>query len=212
VTVKTPVHDATVERMEFQDVVKRRRMVRKYDPERPVPEEIVERILTNAVRAPSAGFSQGWGFLVLDNQDDIARFRDAARPEEEPENWFAANVEAPLLIVTHSNKDAYLDRYARPDKGWSDRSEERWPAPYWDIDTGMAALLILQTAVDAGLGACFFGLPGDRIPAYRKAFGVPDEFHPIGAVSIGYPAEPPRDLSSRRKPADEVIHRNRWTT
>jgi nitroreductase len=184
-------------------------MVRKYDLERPVPEEIVERILSNAVRAPSAGFSQGWG--VLDDQDDIARFRDAARPEEEPENWFAAKVQAPLLIVTHSNKDAYLDRYARPDKGWSDRSEARWPAPYWDIDTGMAALLILQTAVDAGLGACFFGLPVDRIPVYRKAFGVPDEFHPIGAVSIGYPADQPRDLSSHRRPADQVIHRGRWT-
>ena len=37
--------------------------------------------------------------------------------------WFAANVDAPLLIIPHSNKDAYLDRYAQPDKGFADRSD-----------------------------------------------------------------------------------------
>lgn len=197
--------------MEFQDVVRRRRMVRSYDVDRPVPPEVVDRILHNAVRGPSAGFSQGWGFLVLDNQEDIARFREAACPEEGPENWFAAQVQAPLLIVTHSNKDVYLDRYAQPDKGFAERSDAWWPAPYWDIDTGMAALLILQTAVDAGLAACFFGIAVERIPVYREAFGVPESFNPIGAVSIGYSTEPPRDLRSRRKAADEVIHRGRWT-
>ena len=185
-------------------------MVRKYDVNRPVPKEIVDRMLHNAVRAPSAGFSQGWGFLVLDTQEDIARFREACRLEDEPDSYLAATVQAPLLIVTHSNKDVYLDRYAQADKGFADRSDSWWPAPYWDIDTGMAALLILQTAVDAGLGSCFFGLPKARIPEYRKAFNVPDAFHPIGAISVGYHAEPPRDLRSRRKPADEVIHFARW--
>ena len=198
--------------MDFQAVVRRRRMIRRYDLDRPVPGEIVDRILENALRAPSAGFSQGFGFLVLDTPEDLARFRAAATPDEEPENWFSANVQAPLLIVVHSNKDAYLDRYAESDKGHTDRSEDWWPVPYWDVDTGMSALLILQTAVDAGLGACFFGLPVDRIPAYREAFGVPENLKPIGAVSIGYSDEPPRDLSKRRKPAGDLIHRGRWNS
>jgi len=55
-------------------------MVRKYDVERAVPQEVVDRILHNALRSPSAGFAQGFGFLVLDNSDDIARFRAAATP------------------------------------------------------------------------------------------------------------------------------------
>jgi nitroreductase len=195
--------------VEFQDVVRHRRMIRSYDVDRPVPPEIVDRMLHNAVRAPSAGFSQGWGFLVLDTQPDIARFREACARAE---GSMAATVRAPLLIVTHSNKDAYLDRYAEPDKGYTDRSDARWPAPYWDIDTGMAALLILQTAVDAGLGACFFGLPKETIPSYRKAFNVPDQFHPIGAVSAGYSDEPVRDLRSRRKSIDDVVRRGRWSS
>jgi nitroreductase len=196
--------------VEFQDVVKRRRMIRRYDPDRPVPAEVVDRIVANGLRAPSAGFSQGWAFLVLDDRADVARFRDAVRPDDRPEDWFAANVDAPLLVIPHSNKDAYLDRYAQPDKGHTDRSDAWWPAPYWDIDTGFASLLMLLTAVDAGLGACFFGFPVERIDAYRAAFGVPAHFAPIGAISVGYSDEPPRDLSSRRRPTAETVHRGRW--
>jgi len=132
------------------------------------------------------------------------------RPADHPEEWFAAQVDAPLLIIAHSNKDAYLDRYAQPDKGFTDRSDAWWPAPYWYIDTGFASLLMLLTAVDAGLAVCFFGIPIERIDAYRAAFGVPGHFTPIGAISIGYSDEPPRDLSNRRKPMAETVHRGRW--
>jgi nitroreductase len=195
--------------MEFQDVVRHRRMMRTYSPQ-PIPADTVDRIVKNALRAPSGGFSQGWGFLVLDTQSDIEKFKTVVRPETKPENWFAANFEAPLLIVAHSNKDVYLDRYAQPDKGFTERSDAWWPAPYWDIDAGFASLMMLLTAVDAGLGACFFGLPIERIDAYRSAFGVPGEFMPIGAVSIGYSDEPPRDLRDRRKPTGDVVRRGHW--
>ncbi len=147
-------------------------MVRSYDLSRPIPPDVIDRIVQNGLRAPSAGFSQGWGFLILDSPADVARFRDAVRPDVDPDGWFAAKVDAPLLIVPHSSKAAYLDRYAMPDKGFTDRSDAWWPAPYWDIDTGFAALLMLLTAVDAGLGACFFGIPIDRIDAFREAFGA----------------------------------------
>ena len=54
-------------------MVRRRRMVRNYSPE-PVDPAVLDRILENALRAPSAGFSQGWAFLVLDTPGDVARF------------------------------------------------------------------------------------------------------------------------------------------
>jgi len=56
--------------VEFADVVRRRRMVRDYDPDRPVPAEARERLLEHAIRAPSAGFTQGWAFLVLESPED----------------------------------------------------------------------------------------------------------------------------------------------
>jgi nitroreductase len=198
--------------MEFQDVVRKRRMVRSYEPDRPVPPEVVDRILRNGLRAPSAGFSQGWGFLVLDTPKDLDRFRAAMGQSAEPEKWLASHFAAPLLIVPCSHKDAYLDRYARPDKGHDDRSDAWWPAPYWDIDTGMASLMMLLTAVDAGLGACFFGMPVDAIEPFKTEFGVPAGYTPIGAISVGYSNEPPRDLRGRRRPTDDVVFRGNWGT
>jgi nitroreductase len=205
--------------MEFQDVVRRRRMVRNYDP-RPVDPAVIDRALANATRAPSAGFSQGWGFLVLDERADVDRFwaatsdpaPDSAR---EPDRWLRGMQQAPVIVIPCSSQAAYLDRYAEPDKGWTDRDENRWPVPYWHIDAGMASLLILQTAVDEGLGACFFGIPGPREAAVREAFGIPDRFDPIGAITIGHPTTEAGALGSpsrrRRTPVDQVVHRGAWS-
>ena len=191
--------------MEFQDVVRHRRMVRTYD-DTPVPQATIEHVVANCLRAPSAGFSQGTAYLVLATPEDVARFRVSVTPEEDKENWLAANVDAPVLIVVLSNKDAYLDRYAQPDKGFTDRSDRWWTAPYWDIDAGMGALLGLLTAVDQGLGACFFGMEINRVEHFRKEFGVPEHFWPIGIISLGYTSEPARDLSGRRKPKESLVY------
>jgi nitroreductase len=199
--------------MEFADVVRRRRMVRDYDPDRPVPDELRERLLEHAIRAPSAGFSQGWAFLTLDAAEDRARFWQATTGEGPPDPWLTRMSRAPLLIVPLSNKAAYLDRYAEPDKGWTDRDEARWPVPYWDIDAGMASLLMLLTAVDEGLGACFFGIPPERIDAFRAAFGIPSDYRPVGCLSIGYPGTDDRrspSLRRGRRPIEEVVHRGNW--
>jgi nitroreductase len=120
---------------------------------------------------------------------------------------------APVVVIPCSSKAAYLDRYAEPDKGWTDRDESRWPVPYWHIDAGMASLLILQTAVDEGLGACFFGIPPDRLDQVKERFGIPDRFDPIGAITLGHAASggAQGSPSSRaRKPVDHVLHRGRW--
>ena len=123
---------------------------------------------------------------------------------------------APVVIVPCSSKAAYLERYAEPDKGWTDRDEARWPMPFWHMDTAMASLLILQTAVDEGLGACFFGIPPERDAAVRAEFGIPDDFDPVGVITIGHPAtrrpapRPARRPGGARKPLDEVVHRGRW--
>jgi nitroreductase len=198
--------------MEFQQVVERRRMVRNYDPDRPVPPEVVDRLMTNALHAPSAGFSQGWGFLVLTESADRDLFWTATRDDGPPDPWLQGMRRAPVVIVCFSHKDAYLDRYAEPDKGFTDRDDSWWTAPYWDIDTGMAALLVLLTAVDGGLGGCFFGVPLGSVDALRAAFGVPDGFHPVGVVTVGYRMQDRKSPSLKRgrRGADQVVHRGRW--
>jgi len=187
-------------------------MVRNYDADRPVDPATVERLLGYAVHAPSAGFSQGWDFLVLDTADEINLFWSATTVGDGATSWLAGMRRAPVIIVPLSHRDAYLDRYAEPDKGWTDRDEARWPVPYWHIDTGMASLLILLGAVDEGLGACFFGIPPERIDEFRTAFGVPASRTPIGAIALGHPAPDKRSPSLKRGRRDvgAVVHRGRW--
>lgn len=192
--------------MELQDAISKRRMVRTFDTSRSVPEESLERILRNGTRAPSAGFSQGQAWLVL-RDADLEKFwqfgSDAVGDTVRT---------APLVIVPFSCKRVYLDRYAQPDKGWTDRDESRWPVPFWHIDTGMAAMLQLLTAVDEGLGALYFGIVPEQVQPFRDAFGVPDDYEPIGAIAIGYDAETEkRDLRARRKPIESVVHYGTWS-
>jgi nitroreductase len=200
--------------MEFQDVVRRRKMVRSYTTE-PVDPAVVDLALHNATRAPNAGFSQGWAFLLLDTPDDVRRFWVAAADDiDHPDQWLTGMMRAPVVILPCSSKAAYLRRYAEDDKGWADRDENRWPKPFWDMDTAMASLLILQTATDAGLGSCFIGVPPAKEAAVREAFAIPDDFDPVGVVTIGHPATTPGAAGSparrARKPVADVVHRGRW--
>ncbi len=196
--------------MEFQDAVRRRRMVRSYDPHRPVPRETVDELLRLGVRAPSAGHTQGWRFLVLDDITSCAAFWDACADGSTPDDdWLRRLRTAPVLIVVFSDKNAYLDRYAKPDKGWTDRDEAHWPIPYWHVDAGMAAMIMLLGAVDADLAACFFGVPGERWDALRTAFVVPETLAPVGVISLGHPAADRRSpslLRGRRAWEDVVAY------
>lgn len=198
--------------MEFSEVVRRRKMVRSYTSD-PVDPAVVDKILHNATRAPSAGFSQGWAFLVLDTPEDVRRYWEATADVTDPDKWLTGMMTAPVIVIPCSSKAAYLDRYAEPDKGWTDRDEAHWPMPFWHMDTAMATMLILQTVVDEGLGALYFGIPPEADAAVRKAFDIPDTFDPIGAVTIGHPASGGAKGSPsrrRRTPLEEVVHRGRW--
>jgi nitroreductase len=203
--------------MEFEDVIRRRRMVRAYTDE-PVAEESVERILAAANKAPSAGFSQGYALMTLQGPEQLGPFWELlSRYHGDEENAgpsFDPVTRAPLVVVPLSCKDIYLDRYAQQDKGWTDRDEAHWPVPYWDIDTGFTALLMLLAAVDEGLGALFFGIPPDQIGEFRTLYGVPANYLPIGAVAIGHP-DPAADRGGsakviKRRSLDELVHRGRW--
>ena len=189
--------------MEFGQVLRRRRMIRSYDDARPVPSQAIDAVLAAALRAPSAGFTQGVSLLVLTGETDREAFWQVAA--EADSAWLRGMRSAPVLILVWTSKEAYLDRYAEPDKGWIDRDPARWSAPYWFVDAGMASMAALLSAVDQELGACFFGIPVDRIGAVREAYEVPASELSVGVISLGYqrsagiagsPARRPRKTTS----------------
>ena len=150
---------STVRVMEFQDVVLQRRMVRDFS-EQPVAPSLLEQLMANATRVPSAGYSQGSAFVVLTEPERRRLFWETTSgPEWRGESESVPLTRAPVVILPLAHKQAYLDRYALPDKAHTPLSlEAHWPAPYWDIDTGFGVILILLTAVNLGLGALFFGI------------------------------------------------------
>ncbi len=199
--------------MEFQEVVRKRRMVRGYDTTRPVSRYQVDALLECALRAPSAGFSQGWHFLVLDTPEPTAAYWSVTTDPQRPlDTWLTGMQTAPVLIVAFSDRSRYDERYRAGDKSGDTDLDARWPVPYWHTDTAMAALLLLLGAVDDGLAGCFFGVPADRVDALRTAFGVPDRLVPVGVVSVGYPGADRRSPSLRRgrRSRDEVVSYGRF--
>ena len=202
----------TLEPVELRDAVLHRRMVRRFDPDSPVPAAVVRDLVRLAVRAPSAGFSQGWDFLALLDPADRARFWTAADDGAPPDAWTRGVSAAPALVLCLSDPDTYLDRYAEPDKGWTDRSTDRWPVPYWDTDVAMAAMLILLGAQEAGLGALFFGVPVEQRDAVHEALDIPDGRRIVGVVALGREAArvAGSPLRRRRRPLDDVLHVGRF--
>jgi len=197
--------------MQFAEVLRRRRMIRSYDATRSVPADALEAILQAARRAPSAGFTQGVSLLVLSMATEREAFWHIAADDDS--RWVRGMRTAPVLITVWTSEEAYLDRYAEADKGWTDRDPARWSAPYWFVDAGMACMAALLSAVDHDLGACFFGIPADRIPAVREAFGVPSSQLSVGVISLGYPSPAPAmgsPTNRARKSQPEVIHRGAW--
>ena len=198
---------------ELAEVLRRRRMVRAYAADRPVPVELLDRVTGAAHRVPSAGFTQGVSLLVLTGAAHRDAYWSATTPGPSQSRWLAGMRTAPALVLVWTSRAAYLDRYDEPDKGWTDRDPDRWSAPYWYVDGGMAVLAMLLTATDLGLGACFFGVPADRVDAVRLEFGVPDDQLSVGVLSLGYAAAggvPGSPVRRGRKPAEGLTHLEVW--
>ncbi len=189
-------------------------MVRNFSDE-PVAPELLETLMANATRIPSAGFSQGFAFVVLTDPGQRRLFWETTSgPEWRGESESEPLTRAPVVILPLAHKQAYLDRYALPDKAHTPLGREaQWPVPYWDIDTGFGVLLILLTAVDLGLGALFFGI-FQGAEALMDTLGVPAGYRPIGAIAVGHPTPGERsrpELVTGRRRLPDVVKWERWT-
>ena len=175
---------------------------------------MVDQILDLARRSPTAGFTQGVDFLVLDTAESIATFwrltKDPKFPAESDEIANGPTV----LVLPIADKRPYLARYSEPDKAaFGLQTEEAWPVPFWDVDASMAAMTALLAAVDSNLGGFFFGISAGEAELLAH-FGVPEGIRPIGVIGLGFRATDEKATGSgttrRRRAFDEQVHRNHW--
>jgi len=173
--------------MEFEDLVRERAMMRAFRPD-PVPEELIQKLLRSAVRAPSAGNLQAWEFIVVQEPERKRRLAEAALGQ-----MFVA--EAPVVIVTCRNMERNARRYG-----------DRGRHFYNLIDASFASLMILLAAHNEGLGACFVGAYRDE--EVSRILGLPEHARPVGIIPIGWPAA--AATVTERMPLAEVVHYERF--
>jgi nitroreductase len=196
--------------MEFEEVVRKRRMVRHFTDE-PVDAAAIDRILDLAKHAPSAGFTQGQSFVVVTEPEMKKRIAELCGEESYVERGFDPFVsEAPVLVIPCTSEEAYHSRYRESDKIQEDGTEIEWPVPFWHFDIGAASMVLLLAVVNEGLAAGYAGVWD--LAALRGLLGIPDEVTPVGVIPIGHggPDKPSPSLKRGRKSEAEYAHYERW--
>jgi nitroreductase len=160
--------------MDFDHVVKKRKMIREYQQDRQIPTNVINKLLRNAHRSPSAGHTQVQEFIIVIDPVTKRQLCQASLGQRQVED-------APLLIVVCSNTSRSVNRYRK-----------RGTEFYSVIDGAFASMIILLSAVNEGIGASFVGAFEDH--KVEKILGLPAHVKPIGIIALGYPAEKPERL------------------
>jgi len=206
--------------MELTEVIRRRRMVRSFAPD-PIDPDLVDSLVSDALRAPSAGNTRGVAWVVLQGAETATYWEHATTPD-----WRAGQPRypglsrAPVVALSLCSPAAYVERYSETDKEGSGLGtpkaggggEGAWPIPYWFGDAAFSTMLLLMGATAAGLGAAFLGNFRGEEPLLG-ALDVPTTWRLFGAVLIGQPdGKDYRSSSLERQQAQGAgaIHRSRW--
>lgn len=190
-----------------------RRMTRDFQDE-PIPSGILSEMLELALRAPSAGNSQGTAFVVLEGER-LVELWDLTLPEKKREGFaWPGLLRAPVVVVPVAHAGRYLSRYSEADKSATGLGGDTssWDVPYWYVDCAFAAQNLLLLAEARSIGALFFGF-FERTQAVSEFLGLPEGAHPLGGVALGWRGSDDRPSHSSkrpRRPLAEVVHWNKW--
>jgi nitroreductase len=199
--------------METTEAIRRRRMTRNFSG-RPLPDGLVDRMLADALRAPSAGNTQGLAFVVLEGAAQTDQYWGATTDEawRRASRRYEGLRRAPVVVLAYADPDRYVSRYREPDKAPADGTDITWVVPFWFVDIAFATMTLLLRAADEEIGAAFLGnFRGEE--DLGSVLGVPPSLAWMGAVLLGEAAEPDPPSSSLKRgrpPFQEAVHRGRW--
>jgi nicotinate-nucleotide--dimethylbenzimidazole phosphoribosyltransferase len=197
-------------------VIAERRDIRRFRPD-PVPDEVLERVLAAAHRAPSVGLMQPWRLIVIRGSEpriairDVAareRLRQADRFDERARQFLDQKiegiVEAPLGVCVCCH-------HGRP----GEEILGRGTIPETDVYSTACAIQNLWLAARAeGLGVGWVSFY--KLAELRAILGIPARVDPIAYLCIGWPDERPvrPGLESSgwaaRLPLARVVMAERW--
>ena len=185
-------------RLEFFDVVKKRRSTHYFTKEK-VSDEYLEYILEAARWAPSAGNSQPWRFIIVREPENIHKIWEATTGIElkissrrsipvTPQNFIK---KAPVIIVVCTDPAAYKGRQASMNADL-----------YCIQDSAVATMNMLLAVCGCGLGACWVGM--FREEKLREALNIPRPIKPVAIIPVGHTKS--KEKPRLRKPLEELVH------
>src|ERR1035437_355667 len=174
--------------LSFLDLVQNRQSDRAY-LDKPVENEIIDRILEAARLAPSACNSQPWKFIVVTDPEKRILVADATASKLLSMNHFTKQAPVQLVVLEESGN------FTSSVGGWV--TDKHYP----HIDLGIVAAHITLAATDEGLGSCIIGwCDGEKI---QKTLGIPKNKRVMLVILLGYPALPLRE--KKRKTKEEIV-------
>lgn len=169
--------------MDALEAILTRRSVRRYE-DKPVPEELIEKLLAAGMAAPTARDAREWQFVVIDDRAILEKIGDI-NPNAK------MTQKAPLAILV-----------------CGDLSLEKSEG-YWVVDCAAMVENILLAAHALGLGAVWTSVypRQERVEGLKQLVGLPDNVVAHSLIVVGYPAEQP---APRNLYNAERVRRNRW--
>lgn len=169
--------------MEYYELIRNRESIRNYDPDRKVPQDVLERILDAGRLAPSACNLQPWEFLVIRSPEVLAKVRACYHRE-----WYK---EAPVILVVLGLKD----------KAWV-RSFDGYNSIETDLSIVMTHLIL--AAENEGVGTCWIEAYDPAI--LRKALDLNENQVVYSITPLGYPQKGfTKKGTKNRKALEEIV-------
>lgn len=169
--------------MNFYELVSGRESIRSYDPEKKIPREILNRILSAGNMAPSAANRQPWEFLLVSSDEMLSRVRPCYKPE-----WFQS---APNILIVKGNRS----------HAWT-RSSSSYNSLETDLTIAMDHMIL--AAEYEGVGTCWIAAFSPEI--LRKALGLTTDEEVFAITPLGYPVKGFKKSGRKiRKSFDEVV-------
>lgn len=169
------------------DIIRGRRSVRRYDPEKPVSDEDLRLLLEAAMCAPSGNNARPWEIIVVRDKELRTRLSKLHQ-------WARFCEQSPVVLVMCADT----------------KRGPRW----WIDDCSAATENVLLLAHSLGLGSCWIGVhasdEGDmsREDYVRETLGIPDGIRVCCMISLGYPADEPRPRPERYD--ESLVHHDGW--
>lgn len=179
---------------ELYQLFSQRQSDRRFDPNRPIPEEILTRILDNSLLAPSACNEQPWQTVVVTEPELVKKVAQAARKGSLGQNKFIE--QAPVHILLVADPPSLLAKFGGKVRG----------VDYVQNDLGIFTAYLTLAAAAEGIGSCIIGwLNGGAV---SEVLGIPKNKKVFLDIVLGYSLDPVR--SKKRKPKSQLLHFNKW--